>query len=374
MGSVHSARLERWLGAHTVEGLSAAMKTWPGPPIAIGNIPGAVWACGGGDFAGRIKAGQMSPLVDYVEQRLKRVIRNASRRQLYAVHAGFSSVGDIVSEMTTGGKGRTFLFNKAGPIGSAVGAATSLWGLGNVPVAGADAAAAPGGAAPTDATAGAFPFTNPTGGDTQHLVGADFFASVVPNQLLLYDRIFQVKKTMNSNALESVTGIPTRYQSSTAGTADYAGGNFAFPEVGATVLAAGAHNWTVCKYRNQAGTDAVSFPSTPGISGAAVRNIDLELPQWFMPYASGDSGVKDLDQMQYDTSLIATGIINWVIGHPIAFMGPLPVANQLMHLDGIMTSFNLTRIFDDAALAFLEVGKGATTATNYNGSILTVAG
>jgi len=42
--------------------------------------------------------------------------------------------------------------------------------------------------------------------------------------------------------------------------------------------------------------------------------------------------------------------------------------------DGINSAFNLARIFDDAALAFLEVCKPATGATNYAGSFTTVAG
>lgn len=370
--ATHSGRLERWLGPETVRQMSESMKHWPGPPIAVGSVPGAVYACGGGDFRGRIAAGQVAPLVDYVEQRVRRIMRNASRRQLYSINAGFSSLSDLISEATVGGKSREFLFNKVGTTG-VVGGSNSLWGVANVPSAGADAAAAPGGEAPTDATAGAFPFSNPTGGDTQHFVGADVTASVTLNQLLLYDRIFQVKKTMNSNATESVTGVPTRYQSSTPGNADYAGGNFAFPEVGATVLASGAHAWTVCRYRNQAGVDAQSFPSTLGITACPVRRIDLVVPTWFMPLAAGDSGVMDLDQLQYDTSLIATGIINWVIGHPIAWM-PIAAANALMHVDGIMTAFNLVRIFDDAALAFLEVTKPSTTATTYSGQFRTVAG
>lgn len=368
----HSERLERFLGRETLEQLSVAMKHWYGPPIAVGNVPGAVYVCGGGDFRGRIAAGQMSPLIDYVEQRTKRILRNATKCQLNSLHTGFSSMSDLINEATTGGKKRHYLFRKVGVTATLTGG-VSLWGVGDAPVAGANAANAPGGEAPTSATAGAFSFTNPGGGDTQHFVGAVVNATAAPNTLLLYDRIFQVNKTMNSNATESVTGVPTRYQSSTPGDQDFAGGNFAFPEVGGTALASGAHNWTVCRYRDQDGNDTISFPSTAGISAAGVRKIDLAVPAWFMPLASGDTGVKDLDQLQYDTSLIATGVINWVVGHPLAFMGA-ELPNKLMQIDGIMTAFNLTRIFDDAALALMEVNKEATTATTWSGQFVTVSG
>jgi hypothetical protein len=171
---------------------------------------------------------------------------------------------------------------------------------------------------------------------------------------------------MNSTATESVTGVPTRYQSSTPTAADYAGGNFIFVEVGGTALASTAHNWTTCLYRNQAGTDAQTMPSLTGNSGAIVRRLDHPTGQWFAPLATGDVGAMDLNQMQCSAA-VATGVINFVIGHPIAFM-PCPVANMVCKDDGINTSANLQRIFDDAALAFLEVTKPATTTTTWTGS------
>ena len=106
--STHSQKLERWLGREKCEQISRMMKDWYGPPIALGDVPGAVFVCKGGDFRGRITAGQMSPLIDYCEQRIKRILRNASRKQLYSLHAGFSSLSDIISEATAGGKKRTF--------------------------------------------------------------------------------------------------------------------------------------------------------------------------------------------------------------------------------------------------------------------------
>jgi peptidoglycan hydrolase-like protein with peptidoglycan-binding domain len=177
---------------------------------------------------------------------------------------------------------------------------------------------------------------------------------------------------MNSGATESVTGVPTRYQSSTVTDANYAGGNFAFVEVGSVALAATAHNWTVCQYRNQAGTDAQSFPSLTGNASAIVRRLDHPVGQWFMPLAGSDVGVMDLAQMQCSTT-VATGEINFVIGHPLAFM-PCPVANMVCITDGLNTAFNLVRIFDDAAMAFLEMPKPATGATTYSGTITAVHG
>lgn len=374
--SPHAQRLERWLGAGTVESLSLSMRDWYGPPIGVAGVPGSVWAHKGGDFSGMIKAGQFVHGLDFAEQRLKRIARNVYRRAIdpTLMHAGFSSLSDLISEATTGGKKRSFVYTKTGPTG-VVNGTSSLWGLGTTPAAGANASNAPGGDAPTDATQGAYTFVNPTGGDTQHLTSA-WTVSDRLLTFLLYDRIFQVNKTMASVTNESVTGVPTRYQGA-AGDVDGPNGNFLFVEVGGTALAATAHDWGVaggneCLYRNQAGTDNTVMPVMTGNSGAIVRRLDHPTNSWFCPLAAGDTGIKDLAQMRCSAS-VATGVINFVIGHPIAWV-PCPLINVLCMVDGINTAFNLTRVFDDAALAWLLVNMAATNAPNVQMGVETVAG
>lgn len=361
----HSGRLERWLGVEATQLISDGMKDWYGPPIAVGGVPGRVWAHKGGDFRGPIASGKFLSDVEWAEMKLRKRFSRATLR----ANTGLASLSDLIAEATTG-KRREFQFNKIGTTG-VVNVTNSLWLVGPQPAAGAAGSAAPGGRALVDSDTGAFQFTNPTGPDTQHIVSGFPLASVAPNNLLLYDRIFDVAKTMNSTATEAVTGVPTRYQSSTATDMDYAGGNFLFVEVG-TVLAATAHNWTTVLYRDEAGNDNQTLPSLTGNSGAIANRLDHPAGQWFAPLATGDTGVKDLAQLQASAA-VATGTINFVIGHPIAWM-PCPIVNMICVSDMINTAFNLARIFDDAALAFLEVCKAATTATTYNGTFTTVAG
>ncbi len=372
MKSTHSQRLEQWLGAEQVNSLSAAMLDWYGPPIAVQGVPGNVYACGGGDFRGRIDAGVEVSAIEIAEQKLRksdklrRLWHGMQRKQ--AGMAGFTSLSDLISEASAGKK-RDFAFLKNGATG-VIAVTNSLWGLGAQPAAGAASSAAPGGIAPTQATTGAFTLEAVTT-DTRHFVYGAVSASVA-NNLLMYDRIFGVAKTMNSVGTETVSGVPTRYQSITPGNADYAGGNFLFVEVGGTQLANTAHNWTVCTYTDQDGNTGATLPSLTGNAQAIVRRLDHPVGQWFAPLATGDFGIKALTQMQC-SALVATGAIDFVIGHPIAWF-PCPVANLVCTVDGINTAFNLTRIFDDAALAFLEVTKSATTATNYTGMFTTVHG
>ena len=109
-----------------------------------------------------------------------------------------------------------------------------------------------------------------------------------------------------------------------------------------------------------------------GNSGAIVDRLDHPTSSWFFPLASGDTGVMDLDQIQASAN-IATGAANAVVGHPLAWL-PIPLANIACQYDGINTAFNLVRVFDGAALAWLEMTKPATTATNYNAGVTMIHG
>jgi hypothetical protein len=335
--ATHAAKLERWYGADVIETISRAMRDfyWPVP---LAGAPGPhgyqqilTWK---GDFIGSIAGGM----------------------------AGFSSHSDFVAQASAGGL-RMFNFQKVGTTG-VIGSCNSLWRVGSTPAAGAAAAAAPGGTVPNDTTTGAPTFDNPVSGDTQHVVNAPMpSASVAGNCVMLYDRLFAVAKNMNSTATEAVTGVPTRYQSTTRGDMDFAGGNFIFPECG-TVLAATAHNWTVCQYTDQDGNATQTIPSRAGNSGNIVNRFDLPAYYWFMPLAAGDDGIQRLTQMQLSAA-VATGACDMVIGHPLCWI-PMPLAATPMPLDLYNAIFGLNRIFDDACLALIEMMKPATTATTYN--------
>ena len=365
---VPASKLERWYGRDSVDRISANMKDWYGPPVALTHMPGNVVAVKGGDFAGQMFGNQFTdPFYRGMARAhaLFQGIRHSERG------TGFTSLSDLIAEASAG-KRREFMFNKA--IATAPGTAgesVSLTQLGPVPAAAANAAAAPGGEACVDSNTGFPLFANPTNPDTQHIVSAWGSSSVINRSLLLYDCLFRVNKTMNSTATEAVTGVPTRYQSTTGGAADSAEGNFLFIQVGATVLAATAHNWTTCLYTDQAGVSS-TLPSVVGQSAAAVHQLDMPVNQWFAPLAAGDTGIQQLDQMQC-SALVATGVINFVIGHPIAWM-MFPIALFMTPFDYISTAFNLARVFDDAALALMDVAMPASSAATFNVHIVTVAG
>lgn len=363
----HASKLERWLGAEEVARVSNAMKGWYGPPIAVGGVPGYVFVGPDGDFRGRIETG--------LEATAKGVFRSFVRRSRAAIRraarfdtlgAGFANMNELIAAISTN-QLRFPKMQKTGFTGVAA-VTTSMWGGAGDPAAGANASNAPGGNALTSASTGGIPFVNPPGGTTLHIVKVDAYSAGLAASVLIYDRLFQVNKTMNSTATEAVTGVPTRYQSTTNTDPDYAAGNFLFVEVGGTALAATAHNWTTCLYTNQAGTASQTLPSLTGNSGAIVRRLDHPTGQWYAPLATGDTGLTALTQMQCSAA-VATGVVNFVVGHPLIWV-PCPIANLMTTVDGVNTAISLVRIFDDACITTLDVNKPNTTAITFSAQIM----
>lgn len=364
---VHSGQLERWLGAEKVEAVSRAMRNFYAP-IAVGGVPGNVWAQPGGDFTGVLRAGYEANGFDRAADLLRRLKRSYVHacRPNGQLNTGFASLSDLISKVTISGKMQSLAFQKNGTVGFITGGCNSFWRVGVHPPAGSAAGAAPGGTVPTNATTGSIIFTNPSGTDTTHVLSAFPIASVAATQVLLYDRIFAVAKTMNSTGTEAVTGVPTRYTSTTPTAVDYAGGNFLFMECG-TVLPATAHNWTVCTYTDQDGNAGATLPSVTGNSANVVNALDMPVSAWFAPLASADIGVKALTQMQC-SALVATGAIDFVIGHPLQWM-PCWTSYVVCAVDSINSAWNFVRVLDNACLALLEPTKSQTNASNVTGTI-----
>jgi hypothetical protein len=366
MTSTHSQRIEKWLGTERVEQISASMRGWYGRPIALLDCPGGVRVCGDGDFIGPFDRGYAASAMDALESAIRRAWRAPARYG--QLNAGFASISDALSRASQGFSQRR-TFNKVGPTG-VVGVTSSLWRVGPQPPVGATPGAAPGGTAFTSASTGALEFANPAAG-TNRLVGADVAASVINNSLLLYDLLFGVNKTMNSTATEAVTGVPTRYQSATPTAEDYAGDNFLFVQVGGTALAATAHNWTTCLYTDQDGNTGATLPSLTGNSAAIVDRLDHPASQWFAPLASGDTGIKELTQMQCSAA-VATGVVWFMLGHPLGFMS-FPVINSILPFDWLTNRDQAPLVANGACLAFLEPLKPATGACTYTGRVVTTS-
>ena len=372
--AIHSGRLERWLGADKIERLSNNFRhgggvnvPWYGPPVNLTDVPGNVWVTGDGDFIGDFHRGFAASAADSMADHVRALWRQAGK-PIYAV--GFTGIADFIQRQAGGY--RQFLgagqIAKNGPTGTA-NTASSLWLQGTNPAAGGVSSAAPGGRALTKATAGTMGFQNPSSGNL-YLSGADLTCTVQNNSLMIYDRLFDVAKIVTITTAETVTGVPTRFSSTTTTSLDYISGNFVFIEVVVANLGAGAHNHTNLTYTNQAGTTGLVAANIAGIASQPQPNFDMPANTWFAPLLAGDTGVREITSIQLSASTVSGGL-QYVIAHPIGIC-MFPHIAGLIPFDWITLKNPAPYIPNDAALALFEFPKPSTTATNYSGSIQVV--
>lgn len=370
--AIHSGRLERWLGADKIERLSNNFRhggglnvPWYGPPVNLTDVPGNVWVTGDGDFIGDFHRGFAASAADSMADHIRSLWRQAGK-PIYAV--GFTGIADFIQRQAGGY--RQFLgagqIAKNGPTGTA-NTAASLWLRGTNPAAGNVSSGAPSGRALTNATAGTMGFQNPSSGNL-YLSGADLTCTVLNNSVMIYDRLFDVMKniTIFAQLTQTITGVPTRFSSTTTTSLDYIAGNFVFMEVGATPLAATAHNNSF-KYTNQAGTTGLSSPSVTGVSAAIASSFDMVANTWFAALLAGDTGVREITEVTL-SAVLASGELNYVIAHPIGIC-MFPHIAGLIPFDWVTLKNPAPYIPASAALAMFEFPKPSTTATNYAGSI-----
>lgn len=344
-GDITEGKLERWLGKDIVEAMHVCSSGLT-IPVPVFGVP---------VFAYK---GDIIPAYEPQWMEDGRV----------AAMTGFSSLSDLISEATTGGKAQDIIFSKSGPTGVA-GVTSSLWTSGTSPAAGVDAAAPPGGTVDTRASTGALGQQDPGGSDTLHLTTMTASADRA-TMLLLYDRLFATTTAANpGTGAITVTGAQTRYTGA-AGTLEYPAGVFITNRV-TVVLPATAHNITY-GYTDQDNNAGASSGANTGVASAIVQRVDMVGPQFTSLLAAGDTGVRQLTSITFSASP-ATGQVEHSLGRPIAMM-PLPIASTGFVLDGINSAFNLVKIQVGACLTFLDVNKTGTQAALMAGLIRLVSG
>lgn len=363
MASTHSSKLERWLGTENVEKISQSMRGWYGSPIPIGNVPGRIFATSDGDFCGPIKGGQVSTMVEYASEKIRKACRKWAHNQRSTLNTGFASLSDLINEATTGGKRQSFMFSKTGATGVA-NTGNNLFDLGFNPATMATLADNTG-ESPTNATVGALPFTNPSGSDTLHFVTATSVATVANNVLLMYDLYYRFLHNIATDP-QAVAGVPTRYQDTTSK-------NTFITVFVSTALGVGTPTYEVT-YMDQDGNTPEAAPLGTLVGSAIARRFPFATTVgngWFMPLNAGDSGVRKITNL--NLSAASTGKVYVCLCKPYVII-PQPFANQALIIDGLNSAFNLVEITPSSCIQFMEINKGATTATTYIGQIILVSG
>jgi hypothetical protein len=236
--------------------------------------------------------------------------------------------------------------------------------------------AIPGGADVTNTHDAAMGQTNAPSGMTTHLTL--FAGSTVPggglwSSLMLYDRIWNGGVATNTTGAQTVTMTPARYGGTGANGSSK--GNFACMEVTVTVTAL-AHTWTLQYVDDNGNAAENTVANTAHATATAISELDMNgtgTPnQWAFPLNSGDLGISDLTQITLSATL-AAGSVNLMLGHPLGLF-PFPgTANEPVAYDLIHSAFNLQKIEDNAALAWMEMWKSGATAETYVGTLSMVS-
>lgn len=368
MKHVNSQQIEGWLTKPLVEQISQSMRGWYGPPIPLANMLGKVWVTGDGDFVGKIRSGGIGTTIyDFIEDRVRRAKRQMRRSQRNPMLcAGFAGLSDLIAE-ATGGKAQDLQFRKAATTATTVGNAFVARNVGVLPSARGVGGSSGTGIKTTSATTGAIKFVNPASGDTLHITTITAQATAI-SSFLLFDCLWDMSYNHGSSTSTAIdsSNRPDRYQ-----TEALAAGSFISGEI-TTALSATAHNITVT-YVDQSGNSAEAAALYAAPASAVAGRTPLVAGNWFVPLNAGDYGVRYLTNIAQSTITSVTGATTWFIGHPLALV-PLPIANMPFIYDGVASSFNLTRIYDDACLSIMTPAIATTGAITYDGFIKAVAG
>ncbi len=270
--------------------------------------------------------------------------------------AGFASYDQIITALTTNGKGQFLPFQKTTITTVATGF-FSLWAAGGVPVAGS-APTALTARQVTDAIQGGMGFANPTAPATSHLMSIGASSTVAAGTLYLIDRLLDYGAIQHNSAVSQALTNGVALPRYTTGD-----GVMAALEV-TTATGATAQNCTLT-YTNQAGTGSRST----GAQAMQASSIQHRLPHGFMffPLQSGDTGVRSVQSVIFSAANTA-GVSNLILYKIIATI-PLSTAGLHVERDMVLQLPNLWKVIDDAGLSFLLLAN-TTSSGNITGQLV----
>ena len=287
---------------------------------------------------------------------------------------GFSSVDDLVNEITTNGKFIRSDWNKiTGASAYTAGRWYDLSGLAGTPVANAFAGSALAWTACDESTGnGTQIFGLSHGGnvstDTKHILKVAAVTAVatgVPAQLMLVDLQGYWPGISTASALaQNLTGTPSPRYSNGEGCRLY--------WVTTSASGATAHNISL-SYTDSANNTGNALPVTVSMtasaivghiahSGTAANNYGP-----FLPLANGDTGVKNVASVTFSASS-GSGAGALCLARPLLTL-PLTTASVAAERDLLNQLPSLPRVYDGACLVWLYFAGAATAAsTNFYGS------
>ena len=285
----------------------------------------------------------------------------------------FSSMDDLVNEITSGKFNRNDWNKLTGAAAYTAGRWYDMSGLAGIPVANAFAGTALAWRTCDEATGnGTQIFGLPHGGnvspDTKHVLNVSALTAVatgVPAQLMLVDlQGYWPGITNNSATAQTLTGTPSLRYTNGAGCRLF--------WVQTATAGATAQNIAL-SYSNTVPTSGRTLPVTVAMTASAIEphishsGVAANNYGPFLPLASGDTGVSTVASVTFSAANTGTGAL--CLARPLLTL-PLTTASVAAERDLLNQLPSLPRVMDGACLTWLYFAGAATAAaTNFYGSV-----
>lgn len=287
---------------------------------------------------------------------------------------GFSSIDDLINEITTNGKFLRTDFNKiTGAAAYTAGRWYDMSNLAGFPVANAWAGTSLAWTTCDETTGnGTQIFGLPHGGnvstDTKHVVNVSAVSGVataVPSVLMLVDlQGYWPGISNNTTSPQTLTGTPSLRYANGAGCRLF----------WVQTVAAGATAQNISlSYTDQGGTGGNALPVTVSMTASAivghVSHAGTAANNYgpFLPLASGDSGVQNVASVTFSAANTGTGAL--CLARPLLTL-PLTTAGVAGERDLVNQLPSMPRIMDGACLTWLYFSGAATGASsNFYGAV-----
>lgn len=269
---------------------------------------------------------------------------------------GFSSLDDLVTEITTNGKFGSMFFQKTFANGatSAAGRWHESFSATGIPTAGSFSGTAGAATAMSRSTTGALDVGANVSTDLRSLLSLQVWTPstvMTPAVVMLCDFLLYYPAMV-------VTGTPTT-PNNTVTLPRYTDGIGVECIVCTQTANGAAQPQLTLNYRDQSDNDAAApFAMTSPVASAPISLLYAYNGGPFLPKNAGDTGIKRINS--YTLASGTTGTVAFVLVKPLAII-PLLAANTASERDYLSQLPSLPRIQDDACLGFITLIGGAMT-------------
>ena len=269
---------------------------------------------------------------------------------------GWSSMDDLINEITTNGKFQRSTFQKTSINGatSAAGRWHSLFQSNGIPSAGVYSGTAGVATVLNSSSAGALPLGDATvTPDTRHILNIQAVTPstvVTPASLILCDFLLYYPACV-------ITGAATALNN-TATLPRYTDGIGVECIVECQTANGATQPALTLNYKDQGDADQNGLVMTSPVASSPIGSLYQYNGGPFLPKAAGDTGIKRINS--YTLATGTTGTVAFVLVKPLAEI-PLLAANTASERDYLSQLPSLPKIEDDACLGFVMLIGGAMT-------------